>query len=88
MVKSKWSDTERVVLGASDALKDRLIRDQKNLGTGTDRDRLQPRDFLSEAEHVMLQATNGMSLLDLKKDEKLHEDMLLLREFATQAIET
>lgn len=87
-VKSSWDENERgIFVGATHAIKDHLVREQKDSGTGAGRGRFTARDLLTESERVLLKASSGMSLLDrLKRDEKLREDMLsLLREFALDA---
>ena len=87
-IKPSWNDIERgIFIGATHAIKDHLVREVKDTGTGAGKGRLTARDLLSESERVLLKASSGMSLLDrLKRDEKLREDMLsLLREFALDA---
>ena len=87
-VKSTWDDVERgIFVGATHAIKDHLVRELKDAGTGVGKGRFTAKDLLTESERVLLKASSGMSLLDrLKRDEKLREDMLsLLREFALDA---
>ena len=89
-VKSSLSSDERgLVLAATHALKDHLIREIKDASAGTLRGRLTPKELLTEAERVLLRSAGGMSLLErLRRDEQLREEMLsLLRDFAASADE-
>ncbi len=76
-IKDNLSDLERhVVLQATHALKDQMVRtDFADIGTGTNR-RMSPKELLTEAERVLLRAASGMSLLErLRRDEQLRDDI-------------
>ncbi len=59
-----------MVLQATHALKDQMVRtDFADMGKGTNR-RMSPKELLTEAERVLLRAASGMSLLErLRRDD-------------------
>lgn len=75
-VKSVLTPAERgLVLGATHALKDHLVRETRDVGVGA-RGRLTTKELLTEAERVLLRSAGGMSLLErLRRDEALRTEM-------------